>query len=114
LKIVSARPQLAEQPRVPHRDHRLRSEVLKHCDLPIGERPYLLAMHKEDTEGPALGEHWHRQHCPSLAHLGGGNGHRISIEIGLFPQTIGNLDCLFRGYSTAHRRPGTRVATSLR
>ena len=111
---MGARAQLAEQPRVPHRDHGLCSEVLKHGDLSIGERPYLLAIHKKDTEGPALGEHWHRQHCPSLPHFCGGNGQRISIEISSLFQIIGNLDCLFRGHSTAHRRPRTRVPTNLR
>ncbi len=35
---------LGKQPRVLHRDHRLRREVLQQRDLLVGERPNLLAV----------------------------------------------------------------------
>ena len=42
--LVGARPQFAEQPRVLHRDDRLRREILQQRDLLVGERPNLLAI----------------------------------------------------------------------
>jgi hypothetical protein len=42
--LVGAGAQFAEQPRVLHRDDRLRREVLQQCDLLVGERAHLLAV----------------------------------------------------------------------
>ena len=39
LQIPGALPQFAKQPRVLHRDHRLRGEILHQRDLLVGERP---------------------------------------------------------------------------
>ena len=39
LKIGGALAQLVEQPRILHRDHRLRGEILHQRDLLVGERP---------------------------------------------------------------------------
>ena len=41
---------LGQQPRVLHRDHRLRREVLQQRDLLVGERPDLLAIDGDDAE----------------------------------------------------------------
>src|ERR1700730_8199957 len=42
--LVQRLARLGDQPRVLHRDHRLCREVLQQCDLPVGERPDLLAI----------------------------------------------------------------------
>ena len=41
---------LGDQPRVLHRDHRLRREVLQQRDLFVGERPDLLAIDRDRAE----------------------------------------------------------------
>ena len=38
---------LGQQPRILHRDHRLRGEILQQCDLFVGKRPHLLTIHGE-------------------------------------------------------------------
>ena len=47
FEIAGALAQFAEQPRILHRDHRLRREILEQRDLLVRERPHLLA---EDAE----------------------------------------------------------------
>jgi hypothetical protein len=46
----NASPRLGDQPRILHRDDRLRGEVFEQRDLLIRERPYLLAIEMENTE----------------------------------------------------------------
>ena len=41
---------LGDQPRVLHRDDRLRREVLQQRDLLVGERAHLLAIDRDDAE----------------------------------------------------------------
>ena len=41
---------LGDQPRVLHRDHRLRREILQQRDLLVGERPHLLAIDGDSAE----------------------------------------------------------------
>ena len=43
-------PALIEEPRVLHRDDRLRREILKQCDLLIRKRPHFLAINRDCTE----------------------------------------------------------------
>jgi hypothetical protein len=40
LQITRALPQFAQEPRILHRDHRLRGEAFQHCNLFIREGPY--------------------------------------------------------------------------
>ena len=42
--------QLVEQPRILHRDHRLRGEAFHQRDLPVGERPHFLPIHGNQPE----------------------------------------------------------------
>ena len=46
--------QLAEQPRVLHRDHRLSREVLQQRDLLVGERPHLLPVERRSCRATAI------------------------------------------------------------
>ena len=46
--------QLAEQPRVIHRDDRLRGEVLKQRDLPFGVRTLFFAIDRDEAEQPVV------------------------------------------------------------
>jgi len=41
---------LSQQPRVLHRDHRLRGEILQQRDLLVGERENFFAMHDDRPE----------------------------------------------------------------
>ena len=45
---------LGDQPRVLHRDHRLRGEVLQQRDLLVGERTHLLAVRGDEAEHDAV------------------------------------------------------------
>ena len=44
--LLQCLARLGDQPRVLHRDHRLRREVLQQRDLLVGERPDLLAVRR--------------------------------------------------------------------
>src|SRR5262249_57615294 len=50
FKINSARAQFTEEPRVFHRDHSLRREVLQQRDLLVGEGPNLVAVDLDRAE----------------------------------------------------------------
>ena len=56
--------QFGEQPRILHRDHRLRREVLQQRDLLVGERPHLLAIERDDAEHAiVLAQRHHQARC---------------------------------------------------
>ena len=42
--LLQGLARLGDQPRVLHRDHRLRREILQQRDLLVGERPHFLAV----------------------------------------------------------------------
>src|SRR6266446_1475351 len=48
--LLGTLPQLAQQPRILHRDNRLRREILQQRDLFFGKRPDLLAIDTEYAE----------------------------------------------------------------
>jgi hypothetical protein len=62
---------LGDQPRVLHRDHRLRREVLRQRDLVVGKRPHLLAIKVDNAEQGAVLAQRHgedRAHGESFEH----------------------------------------------
>src|SRR5205085_12090166 len=50
LQVAGALARLGDQPRVLHRDDRLRREILQQRDLLLRERPHLLAIHNNCTQ----------------------------------------------------------------
>ena len=58
---------LGDEPRVLHRDDRLRREILQQRDLLIGERPHLVAMDRDDAEQPLVPAERKRQIASSTA-----------------------------------------------
>ncbi len=68
-KIAPARVHFGDQPRILDRDHRLRREILQQRDLLVGERPYLLAVDREETDCGIILDHRHHQHRADTAEL---------------------------------------------
>src|ERR1041385_1748913 len=62
-------PQFAEQPRVFHRDDRLRREILQQGDLLIGEEPDLLAVDRECAEQRSFPAQRHAENSTKAAKL---------------------------------------------
>ncbi len=61
LKIVGALAQLAEQPRVLDRDHRLVGEGRYQLDLLFGERPHRPAAQDDDSNRHVFPQQWHAE-----------------------------------------------------
>jgi hypothetical protein len=50
LQVARAVLQLVEEPRILHRDDRLRRETFQDCDFSVGKRPYLSTNEGEDAQ----------------------------------------------------------------
>src|SRR5262249_9485889 len=61
--FIRALVQLAEQPRVRHRNHRLSSEVFEERDLFVGKQPNLLAAGDDQSEEAVVFAQRHIQRC---------------------------------------------------
>ena len=61
---------LGQEPRILHRNDRLRGEILQQRDLLVGERPHLPARREMMTKQPAVLAQRHRQHGADTADLG--------------------------------------------
>ena len=76
------------QPRVLHRDHRLRREILQQRDLLVGKRPHLLA---KDGEGAEQGVVLAQRHCRGAvraAEIYNCSTQRITRPVSLFCRHI--------------------------
>jgi hypothetical protein len=60
---------LVKQPRVLHRDHRLRREVLQHGDFLVGERPDLAAPRHDHAQKQFVFAQWYEQHSADAIEL---------------------------------------------
>ena len=69
LEIAGALLQFAEQPRILHRDHRLRREVFEQRNLLFGERSDFVAMDVDDAEKCALAAQRHREPGANISKL---------------------------------------------
>ena len=67
--LVGARPQFAEQPRVLHRDDRLRREILYQRDLLVREWPHLLTVDRDSPEEHLVFTQRDRQNGAEAAEL---------------------------------------------
>src|SRR6516225_1463641 len=52
--LLQGLARLGEEPRILHRDHRLRREILQQCDLLVAERGHLLSVNRQDAENIAV------------------------------------------------------------
>src|SRR3954468_5583338 len=69
---------LSQQPRVLHRDDRLRGEVLQKCDLPVAEWSDLLAVNDDRAMQCAILAQRHRDKCPDTGEVRDGTTVRIT------------------------------------
>src|SRR5262249_39047154 len=88
-------PQLVEQARVLDGDDGVVSEVLHQLDLPIGERADDLPVNAESADQLTIFEHRYGDHRPIAGEFGGGNDRWITLDVGLHPPNVGDLDNLF-------------------
>ena len=58
---------LSQQPRIFHRNNRLRREVLQQCDLFVGEGTDFLAKRRDSAQQFAVFSQCNDHHCPSAA-----------------------------------------------
>ncbi len=74
--LLQCLARLGQQPRVLHRDHRLRREVLQQRDLFVRERPHLLAVGSDVAEQGLVLAQRHEKHGAQSV-LGAGLGSSI-------------------------------------
>jgi hypothetical protein len=79
FEVARARLQFTEQPRVLHRDHRLRREVLDEPDFLVAERPNFKPDSRDQPEQRIVFAQRHKKTCP------------CAVRIADFGQ-IGNVD----------------------
>src|SRR6266571_2150310 len=94
-QIVSALPQLVEQPRVLNGDDCLAPKASQQLDLFLGERPHLRAVDADLANELVLLQHGHVEHGASASNLEEGKPMRIGNVTRLVPD-VGNLNSLFR------------------
>src|SRR5262249_48204393 len=70
LQVARAAAQFVEQPRILHRDDRLRREVLQQRDLLVGERPYVLAVYRDRGEQVGVFSQSNRDEGAGFAEFG--------------------------------------------
>ncbi len=71
-----------DQPRVLHRDDRLRREILQQRDLLLGERPHFLAVYVDRSEQGAVVAQRHRQYRPHASNLDHRSAPRVIDPVG--------------------------------
>ena len=88
-----------DQPRVLHRDHRLRREVFEQRDLPVGERPHFLSVGGDISEQRILLAQRDEQYGAGAFLLGAGARYR-QID----GREVFDVDKPFAGKETSWRR----------
>ena len=86
--------QLAEQPRVLDRDHRLRGEILDQFDLLVGEWLNLLPIHIDGADKLVVFEHWHRYKCPHACGFDKRNDAVVFSDVGRIGPEVRDVDNL--------------------
>ena len=69
--LLQGLARLGQEPRILHRDDRLRREVLQQCDLLVSKRPHLLAERGDDAEQRAVFPQRNHQHRSNRVGLEG-------------------------------------------
>src|SRR5215510_2764788 len=110
--------QLVEQPSVLDGDDGLSGEILHQLDLPIGERADGLPVNADSADQLIVFEHRYADHRPIAGEFGGGNDRWITLDVGLHPPNVGDLDNLFgsgdpsKGSVWLRRTSGSRLRAS--
>jgi hypothetical protein len=69
--LLQCLARLGQEPRVLHRDYRLRREVFQESDFFVGEQAYLTASRRNHPEKHILSPQWHEQHSADPVNLRG-------------------------------------------
>ncbi|HUI95441.1 MAG TPA: hypothetical protein VLX44_06795, partial [Xanthobacteraceae bacterium] len=104
---------LGHEPRILHRDHRLRREVLQKRDLLVGKRPRLLPVDHDVPGNAVLAEERHDQAGARAAQIDKGAAVGIAASIRLAREQVGYVDELLPSQETRGTRArsvNTRVA----
>jgi hypothetical protein len=104
LQVAGALLQLAEQPRILHRDHRLRGEILQQRDLLLGERPNLPAVDHNVAEHPSVLQQRHQKVGAGASEIDQSEAIGVAALIGLGGNEVGDVNKALTGQDA--RRPG--------
>ena len=94
---------LGDQPRILHRDHRLRREVLQQRDLFLRERPDLLAVGSDEAEQGIVLAQRHEKHGAQSAYWATGLCSRIVGPL------LGQFEQIGKCGRLARRRAGAQA-----
>src|SRR5205807_9165227 len=101
--------QFAEQPRVLHRDDRLRGEILQEGNLFIGKGPHYLAVNVKRAKQHAILPQGNAHDCSDIARCDHPTACRIAFSIGILDR-IQDVDAILAVHQTAIR--GVRTYSS--
>ena len=85
--------QFVEQTRVLDGDDGLLGETADQLNLLLGERPHLLAVNGDCTNGLLLFQHWHHEQRADAADIYGSNRQLLAIAVRTVLPHIGNVNC---------------------
>ena len=97
-----------EQPRVLHRDHRLRGEILQQRDLLVGEWPNLLAEDGDGTEQVSILAERDNELTARAAEISNGSATRIPGSIGVIVGDVRDMHHIFALDDPCRASPGPR------
>ena len=83
--------QFAQEPRILHRDDRLRRDVLEECDLLLGKRADLAAVSRDSAEQRSVFTEGHKKCGPKALRGSGLRSWEAAWIVGQFAH-IGDLD----------------------
>src|SRR6516165_3531333 len=101
--LLQSLPRLGNEPRVLHRDHRLRGEILQQRDLLVAERPYLLAVNNHCAKQNVIFKKCHcnlASNAPQICPL----SHYRESTINFFFSDIGDMDDSLAALDLGQRR----------
>jgi hypothetical protein len=90
-EFLLASPKFFQEPRIFHRNHRLRGEVLQECNLLVCERASLLAVDDEVPEKRFILAQRHCEQGAGIAQFDQTAAHRVTGPIGLVVHNIRNV-----------------------
>jgi hypothetical protein len=102
--LLQSLPRLGQEPRIPHRNDRLRREVLQQCDLLFRKSPDLLAIDAEEALRNAIFAQRHPNRGAGITQLDHSNEPR-GPKFGTQSGDIRNLDGVFAAPQTIGHAP---------
>jgi hypothetical protein len=110
--LLQCLARLGQEPRVLHRNNRLRREILQQCNLLIGEGENFLAMHDDRPEQRFVfsqRNHYPRADPARVDKLSKG----VICAVGLFLGCVGHVDDLLAARDPAERPFGDQLGGTL-